>query len=93
MNLFDVVLQSILGDKLLLAETALGDLVVTVLFEDVPAQVSNGEGLVAQLAFHLLPMVGQDVLIQVGNLTSNSSVADLINKYTHMDKGNIHLTM
>ena len=30
---------------------------------------------------------------QVGNLTSNSSVADLINKYTHMDKGNIHLTM
>ena len=27
---------------------------------------------------------------QVGNLTSNSSVADLINKYTHMDKGDIH---
>ena len=69
-NLFDVVLQCILGDKLLLTETALSDLVVTVLFEDVPAQVPNREGLVAQLAFNLFSMVGQDVLIQVGNLTA-----------------------
>ena len=69
-NLFDVVLQCILGDKLLLTETALSDLVVTVLFEDVPAQVSNREGLVAQLAFNLFSMVGQDVFIQVGNLTA-----------------------
>ena len=29
---------------------------------------------------------------QVGNLTSNSSVADLINKYTHMDKGDYQST-
>ena len=68
-NLFDVVLQRILGDKLLLAETALGDLVVTVLFEDVPAKVSNWEGLIAQLAFNFFTMVGQDVLVKVGNLT------------------------
>ena len=71
MNLFDVVLQRILGDKLLLTEAALGDLVVTMLFEDMPAQVSNREGLVAQLALHLLSMVGQDMLIQVGNLTQS----------------------
>ena len=82
MNLFDVVLQSILGDKLLLAETALGDLVVTVLFEDVPAQVSNWEGLVAQLALHLLSMVGQDVLIQVGNLTSDTVSSNVVNLAT-----------
>ena len=67
-NLFDVVLQRILGDKLLLAETALGDLVVTVLFEDVPAKVSNWEGLIAQLAFNFFSMVGQDMLVQMGNL-------------------------
>ena len=66
-----MVLQSVLGDKLLFAETALSDLVVTVLFEDMPAQVSNREGLVAQLALHLLSMVGQDMLIQVGNLTQS----------------------
>ena len=82
MNLFDVVLQSILGDKLLLAETALGDLVVTVLFEDVPAQVSNRESLVAQLAFHLLSMVGQDVLVQVGNLTSDTVRSNVVNPAT-----------
>ena len=29
----------------------------------------------------------------MGNLTSNSSVADLINKYTHMDKGDYQSTM
>ena len=65
-----MVFQGVLGDKLLLTETALSDFVVAVLFEDVPAQVSNREGLVAQLAFHFFSMVGQDVLIQVGNLTA-----------------------
>ena len=68
-NLFNVVLQRILGDKLLLAETALSDFVVTVLFQDVPSEVSNWEGLIAELAFNFLTMVCQDVFIQVGNLT------------------------
>ena len=67
-NLFDVVFQGVLGDKLLLAETALSDFVVTVLFQDVPSKVSNWERLVAELAFNFLTMVRQDVFIQVGNL-------------------------
>ena len=66
-----MVLQSVLGDKLLFAETALCDLVVTVLFEDVPSEVSNRERLIAKLTFHFFSMVGQDVLIQVGNLTKD----------------------
>ena len=69
MNLLDVVFQGVLGDKLLLAETALSDFVVTVLFQDVPSEVSNWERLVAELAFNFLTMVCQDVFIQVGNLT------------------------
>ena len=66
-----MVLQSVLGDKLLFAETALCDLVVTVLFEDVPSQVSNRERLIAKLTFHFFSMVGQDVLIQMGNLSKD----------------------
>ena len=69
MNLLNVVFQGVLGDKLLLAETALSDFVVTVLFQDMPSEVSNWERLVAELAFNFLTMVCQDVFIQVGNLT------------------------
>ena len=68
MNLLDVVLQRILGDKLLLTEAALGDLVVTVFLEDMPAKVAHWEGLVAQLAFNFFSVVGQDVLVQVSHL-------------------------
>ena len=64
-----MVFQGVLGDKLLLAETALSDFVVTVLFQDVPSKVSNWESLIAELAFNFLTMVCQDVFIQVGNLT------------------------
>ena len=64
MNLLDVVLQRILGDKLLLAERTLRNLVVTMLLEDVPPEVAHGEGLIAQLALDLLPVLGQDVLVQ-----------------------------
>ena len=69
MNLFDVVFQGVLGDKLLLTETALSDFVMTVLFQDMPSEVSNWERLVAELAFNFLTVVCQDVFIQVGNLT------------------------
>ena len=72
MDLFDVVFQGILGDKLLLTETALSDFVVTVLFQDMPSEVSNWERLVAELAFNFLTMVRQDVFIQVGNLTKKT---------------------
>ena len=72
MNLFDVVFQGVLGDKLLLAETALSDFVVTVLFQDMPSEVSNWERLVAELAFNFLTVVCQDVFIQVGNLTKKT---------------------
>ena len=72
-NLFDVVFQGVLGDKLLLAETALSDFVVTMLFQNVPSEVSNWERLVAELAFNFLTMVRQDVFIEVGNLTKKDT--------------------
>ena len=64
-----MVFQGVLGDKLLLTETALSDFVMTVLFQDMPSEVSNWERLIAELAFNFLTMVCQDVFIQVGNLT------------------------
>ena len=39
-------------------------LVVTVLLEDVPSQVAHRESLIAELTLHLLPVLGQDVLVQ-----------------------------
>ena len=36
---------------------------MAMLLEYVPSEVAHWEGLVAQLALHLLSMVGQDVLV------------------------------
>ena len=77
MNLLDVVLQGVLGDELLLTQAALGDLVVTVLFQYVPPQISHRESLIAELTLDLLPMVGQYVLVQVGHLLA-ADVAALL---------------
>jgi len=67
-DLLDVIFQSILGNKLLLTERALSNLIMTMFLEYVPPEVAYWECLVAELALDFLPVVGQDVLVQVHHL-------------------------
>ena len=54
MDLSYVYLQSIFGYELLFTDAAFRDLVMTMLFENVPPQVYNWKGFVAQLACYTL---------------------------------------
>jgi len=72
MDLSNVALKCILGCELLSTETALDNLVLAVLFEDVPTQVSDGKLLVAQLTGYSLSMLCPNVLLHISHkLTTN----------------------
>ena len=68
MDLLDMALQGFLGDKLLFTEAAFGDLVMHVLFEDMPPQITHRESLTAKLTLNLLHMIGQHVLVKMLHL-------------------------
>ena len=68
MDLLDMALQGFLGDKLLFTEAAFDDLVMHVLFEDVPPQIAHRESLAAQLTLNRLLMIGQHVLVKMLHL-------------------------
>ena len=54
MNLSYVYLESIFGYELLFTDAAFRDLVMTMLFENVPPQVYNWKALVAELTSYTL---------------------------------------
>ena len=63
MNLSYVYLQSIFGYELLFTDAAFRDLVMTMLFENVPPQVCNWKGFVAQLASYTLFKIIEPLII------------------------------
>ena len=67
MDLSDVALKCTLRCELLSTETALHNLVLAMLFEDVPTQVADGELLVAQLTRHRLSVLRPNVLLHISH--------------------------
>ena len=65
MDLSDVALKCILCCELGITETTLCNLVLAMLFEDVPTQVSNWKLLVAQLTRHSLTVLCPNVLLHI----------------------------
>ena len=65
MNLSYVHLQSIFGYELLFTDAAFRDLVMTMLFENVPPQVYNWKALVAELTCYTLKIIEPLIIFQV----------------------------
>ena len=63
MNLSYVYLQSIFGYELLFTDATFRDLVMTMLFENVPPQIYNWKGFVAQLACYTLFKIIEPLII------------------------------
>ena len=63
MNLSYVHLESIFGYELLFTDAAFRDLVMTMLFENVPPQVYNWKVFVAQLACYTLFKIIEPLII------------------------------
>ena len=63
MNLSYVYLQSIFGYELLFTDAAFRDLVMTMLFENVPPQVCNWKALVAELTCYSLFKIIEPLII------------------------------
>ena len=63
MNLSYVHLESIFGYELLFTDAAFRDLVMTMLFENVPPQIYNWKGFVAQLASYTLFKIIEPLII------------------------------
>ena len=67
MDLSDVALKCTLRCELLSTETALHNLVLAMLFEDVPTQVADGELLVAKLTRHGLSVLRPNVPLHISH--------------------------
>ena len=63
MNLSYVYLQSIFGYELLFTDAAFRDLVMTMLFENVPPQVFNWKASVAELTSYTLFKIIEPLII------------------------------
>ena len=63
MNLSYVYLESIFGYELLFTDATFRDLVMTMLFENVPPQVCNWKALVAELTRYTLIKIIEPLII------------------------------